>query len=288
MMKATEVKGFSRLTMFLLLVLITGEYAMAQVKIYINTDLEGISGVYKFDQTRQKDTPLNIKACEYFMEDLAAVIKGLRESGVTEIVVLDGHGSQVIIPHMMVAGATYITGLPRPGAGNLTGLDSSFSGMVMLGFHAMMGTPDGVLNHTQSSRSENRYWYNGVESGELAQNAAIAGYYGVPLIMVTGDEATCREARKFFGNNIVTVATKRGLSREAAELYPFEETRRALYEGAKRAIASIPGCKPYTLETPVRVREEYLNLDPKLPEPVLVTREGIAKSALNLFDWWKK
>ena len=138
------------------------------------------------------------------------------------------------------------------------------------------------------SRSENRYWYNGVESGELAQNAAIAGYYGVPLIMVTGDEATCREARKFFGNNIVTVATKRGLSREAAELYPFEETRRALYEGAKRAIASIPGCKPYTLETPVRVREEYLNLDPKLPEPVLVTREGIAKSALNLFDWWKK
>ncbi len=73
----------------------------------------------------------------------------------------------------------------------------------MLGFHAMMGTPDGVLCHTQSSKTENRYWYNGVESGELAQSAAIAGYYGVPAIMVSGDEATCREARKFFGNNII-------------------------------------------------------------------------------------
>lgn len=59
-------------------------------------------------------------------------------------------------------------------------------------------------------------------------NAAIAGYYGVPPIMVTGDEATCREAKKFFGNNMVTVAVKRGLAGESAILYPFEETRRAL------------------------------------------------------------
>ena len=72
--------------------------------------------------------------------------------------------------------------------------------------------------------------YNGVESGELAQNAAIAGYYGVPAIMVNGDEATCREAKKFFGDNCVTVAVKRGLAREAAVLYPFEETRKALYD----------------------------------------------------------
>ncbi len=89
----------------------------AQLKIYINTDLEGISGVYKFEQTRFKETPLNIQAREYFMDDLAAVIRGLRDAGVTEIVVLDGHGSQCLIPHMMVPGAKYITGLPRPGCG---------------------------------------------------------------------------------------------------------------------------------------------------------------------------
>lgn len=257
-------------------------------KIYINTDLEGISGVYKFDQTREKDTPLNIQACEYFMGDLAAVIHGLREAGIEEIVVLDGHGSQAIIPHMMVPGAKYITGKPRPGAGNLSELDSTFSGMILLGFHAMMGTPDGVLNHTQSSKTENRYWYNGVESGEIAQNAAIAGFYGVPVIMATGDEALCREAKKFFGKNCVTVAVKKGLSREAAVLYPFEETRKALFEGAMKAVAAMPSCKPYIINTPIQVKEEYLNLDPKLSKPELMKREGIAVDALHILNWTKK
>jgi D-amino peptidase len=254
-------------------------------KIYINTDLEGISGVYKFEQTRQKGTPLNIQACEYFMGDLAAVIHGLLDAGVKEIVVLDGHGSQAIIPHMMVPGAKYITGTPRPGAGNLSELDSTFSGMILLGFHAMMGTPNGVLNHTQNSKSENRYWYNGVESGEIAQNAAIAGYYGVPVIMVTGDVAVCREAIKFFGKNIITVPVKKGLSRESALLYPFEETRKALYEGAKRSVNAIRSCKPYLMETPIQIREEYLSSDPKLAKPEIIKREGTAQDALHIFSW---
>jgi len=270
---------------FLIIFLISPQPAIAQIKIYVNTDLEGISGVFKFDQTREKDTPLNIQACEYFMGDLAAVIRGLKDGGATEIVVLDGHGSQAVIPHLMEPGAKYITGKPRPGAGNLAALDSSFAGMVMIGFHAMMGTPDGVLNHTQSSKTENRYWYNGLESGELAQNALIAGYYGVPVIMVSGDEATTREARKFFGEEIITVATKKGLSREAAILYPFEETRKALYEGAKRAVGVISNCKPYRTETPVKVRMQYLNLDPKLPKPELVRVEGTAMDALHILDF---
>ncbi len=270
---------------FLIIFLISPRPAIAQIKIYVNTDLEGISGVFKFDQTREKDTPLNIQACEYFMDDLAAVVRGLKDGGATEIVVLDGHGSQAVIPHLMEPGAKYITGKPRPGAGNLSALDSSFAGMVMIGFHAMMGTPDGVLNHTQSSKTENRYWYNGLESGELAQNALIAGYYGVPVIMVSGDEATTREARKFFGEEIITVATKKGLSREAAILYPFEETRKALYEGAKRAVGVISKLQPYKTEIPVKVRMQYLNLDPKLPKPEVVQVEGTAMDALHILDF---
>jgi D-amino peptidase len=185
----------------------------------------------------------------------------------------------------MHPGATYITGKPRPGPGNLTGLDETFDGMIMLGFHAMMGTEDGVLNHTQSSRSENRYWYNGVESGELAQNALIAGYFGVPPIMVTGDEATCQEAKEFFGEDIVTVAVKKGLSREAAELYPFEETRKALYHGAIKAIASIKDAKPYEIELPIKARKQYLDLNSDLPEPPVVVKEGIIEEALHITDF---
>jgi D-amino peptidase len=271
-------------SVFFMICLLLPIQTSAQIRIYVNTDLEGISGVFKFDQTREKDTPLNIQACEYFMGDVAAVVRGLRDGGATEIVVLDGHGSQAVIPHLMAPGAKYITGRPRPGAGNLSALDSSFAGVVMVGFHAMMGTPDGVLNHTQSSKTENRYWYNGVESGELAQNALIAGYYGVPVIMVSGDEATTREARKFFGDNIITVPVKKGLAREAAVLYPFEETRKALYEGAKRAISVISKCKSYKTGTPVKVRMQYLNLDPKLPKPEVITFNGISIDALHILD----
>ena len=121
-----------------------------------------------------------------------------------------------------------------------------------------------------------------MESGELAQTATVAGYFGVPPILVTGDVATCREAIKFFGTNVVTVATKQGISREAAVLYPFEETRKALYEGAKRAIAAIPKCKPYIVETPIKAKMEWLDLDPKLPKPKLITREWTIPDALHL------
>jgi len=184
----------------------------------------------------------------------------------------------------MVPGATYITGVPRPGAGHLTDLDSSFSAMVMIGFHAMMGTPDGVLNHTQSSRAENRYWYNGVESGELVQSAVIAGYYDVPLVMVTGDVATCRETKHFFGDDVVTVATKKGLAREAAELYPFEVTRKALYEGAKQAISVISKIKPYKLDFPVKAKKQYLQKVPNSSETKLITKEKIIEHPLEILD----
>jgi D-amino peptidase len=253
------------------------------IRIYIVTDLEGASGVYKFAQTREPGNPLGEKAKEYLMGDIAAVVRGLRAANVAEIVVLDGHGSQAFVPHLMETGAKYITGKPRPGP--LTGLDDSFDGLIQLGAHTMMGTPEGVLAHTQSSRSENRYWYNGVESGELAQCAAIAGHYGISTIMVTGDEATCREATKFFGTNCITVAVKRGISREAAMLYPFDETRQALYEGARRAVAAIPKCKSYKLSLPIRAKKEYLVFDSSSGPPRKVSKEGIIEDVLKLMDF---
>jgi len=136
--------------------------------------------------------------------------------------------------------------------------------------------------------TENRYWYNGVESGELAQNAIIAGYYGVPVIMVSGDVAACREAVKFFGDKIVTVPVKKGLSREAAMLYPFDETRQALYDGAIRAMSVISSCKPYKIEFPAKVRMQYLNRDNGRPEPEIITVEGIARDALHILDFEKQ
>ena len=271
--------GFLMFLVFLFTASAGSSLAASQKKIYIITDLEGISGVFKFTQTRETDTQLAREAREYFMGDVAAVVRGLRDGGATEVVVLDGHGNQAVIPHLMVPGAKYITGVPRPET--LSGLDNTFAGVVFLGFHAMMGTVDGVLHHTQSSKSENRYWYNDIESGEIFQCAVMAGYYGVPPIMVTGDEATCREAEKFLGKTCVTVAVKKGIARESAMLYPFEETRKKLYKGAKQAMAAIPDCKPYKLEMPVKAKLQHLVPD-GTAKPKLVTKEGIVTNALQI------
>ncbi len=257
--------------------------AAKPLRIYIVTDLEGASGVYKFAQTREPGNPLGEKAKEYLMGDIEAVVRGLRSANVFDIVILDGHGSQAFVPHLMAPGAKYITGKPRPGP--LTGLDDSFDGLIQLGAHAMMGVSDGVLCHTQSSRSENRYWYNGVESGELAQCAAIAGHYDIPTIMVTGDVATCREATKFFGPNCVTVAVKRGISREAAELYPFDEARQTLYEGARQAVEAISKCKPYKLSLPIKAKKEYLVFDETSKSGRRVTKEGTIEATSKLMDF---
>ena len=265
-----------------LAVSVAGHLGAAPRKIYVMTDLEGISGVYKFAQTRETDTPLARQARVFFMGDVAAVVRGLRDGGATEIVVLDGHGNQAVLPELMAPGAKYITGLPRPE--HFPGLDATYAGLVCLGFHAMKGTPDGVLNHTQSSRTENRYWYNGVESGELAQCAAVAGHYGVPPILVTGDEATCREAEKFFGKGCVTVAVKRGLARESALLYPLSETRQELYRGARRAMKAIGRCQPYRLELPIQAKKEYL-VPGGSAKPRLTTKEGTVPAALHLLDF---
>jgi D-amino peptidase len=92
------------------------------------TDLEGASGVYKFAQTREPDPQLGERAKEYLMEDIRYVVRGLRAGGATDILVVDGHGSQAFVPHLMEPGAKYLTGQPRPDVS--WGLDASCAGLV--------------------------------------------------------------------------------------------------------------------------------------------------------------
>ncbi len=100
--------------------------------------------------------------------------------------------------------------------------------------------------------------------------------------MVTGDEATCREAVKFFGSNCVTVAVKWGITREAAMLYPFDETRQDLYEGARRAVAAIPQCQPYKLSLPIQAKKEYLVFDSSSGPGRKVIKKGTIEDVLKL------
>lgn len=283
-----DIKKMSRTTLSFVFVCLIGliyNPADAQ-KIYIITDLEGASGVYKWSQIDNKDDALNREACEYYMKDLEAVIKGFKDGGAKEIFVFDAHGLQIIVPHLMIPGVKYLTGHPRPEG--LLGLDSTFDAVALVGFHAMEGTENGVLNHTQNPYNHARYWYNGIESGEIAQDALKCGFFNVPVVLVTGDDATCREATNFLGKDVVTVTVKEGIAEECAVLYAFPDTYKALYEGAKKSMSVIKKCKPYKLQMPIKAKMTYYSkegLDSRFPIPMLKTREWVINSEPELKEY---
>ena len=244
------------------------------------TDLEGATGVFSFRQTREPATPAYLEAVRLLMGDIAAVADGLRAAGATEIFALDGHGSGCnFIPECMVAGVRYITGSAR--GCPAWGLDATFDGLVLLGYHAMNGTPDGVLHHTECSMTEAKFWYDGVERGEIFQHALIGGHYNVPVLLVTGDEAACREARATLGDDLPVVPVKQGINRQAAMLLAAAETRPRLVEGARQALAARAARKPLKPAFPIalRIREsdpQRATLEnPWFSERACVVRNGL-------------
>ena len=230
------------------------------MRIVICTDLEGISGVTCWEQTRDMTTNLYQEARALLTADINACVEGCLEGGATEIVVRDGHGGGFnIIPEQLHPEAQCVTGPGRPNAA--CGFDENFAGLILLGYHAMNGVEDGVLHHTQSSRGENRYWYNGVESGEIAQSALVAGSFGIPPIMCTGDVRACEEAVRFLGDSIVTVAVKEGFSRTSCRMIAPKKAREMIRDGARRAMGVIPDCRPYTIDLPITARLWLKDID---------------------------
>jgi len=222
------------------------------MRIVIETDLEGVSGVCVWEQTRDRESRLYPDACEYLMGDVSAAVQGCLEGGASDIIVMDGHGGGFnFVPRLMHSGARYFTGRNRRPISSWSHIMEGMDASILLGFHAMAGTPDGILRHTQSSQAGNRYWYNGRECGEIAQSALFAGHFGVPVIMVTGDTAATREATAFLGASVVTVSVKEGLGEQFGLLAAPKEARQWIKEGARQAMGKIQDCRPFVMDTPI-------------------------------------
>ena len=226
------------------------------MKVYIATDLEGISGVTVWEQTRDRTTQLYQQARCLLTREVNAAVQGCLHGGATEVIVLDGHGGGFnFVPEEMHTGATWVTGPGRPDAH--CGLDATCHAAIFVGYHAMAGTPNAVLCHTQSSLGGNRYWYNGRESGEIAQSAICCGHHGVPVVMVAGDEAACREAREFLGHGIVTVSVKKGLGITCCEMIAPSRAWPMVREAAAEALARVGQVKPYQIAVPIQARIQF-------------------------------
>ena len=225
------------------------------VRIFIVTDLEGISGIGQWDQILPENTEEYQKSCEHLMEDVNAAVQGALDGGAEQVVVLDGHGGgNNFLPGKLHPGATQETD-PYPGC-----LAKGFDAMYLIGYHAMAGTIGAFLDHTQSSLAWYNYYVNGRRTGEIGQMALAAAAFSRPVVLVTGDEAACFEARQFLGE-VETVAVKRATSRNFAQLTDPAKAREAIYHAAKTAISFVDKIPPFRPILPMELRLELCRAD---------------------------
>jgi len=226
------------------------------LKIFISVDMEGISGIVHGDQTTP-GTAEYADGCAWMAADVNAAVHGALAAGATEIIVNDSHGSmRNIDPAAVHPQATLISGSPKP-LSMMQGIDASFAACILVGYHARAGTENAILDHTISGSVVRAIRVNGIEMPELGLNAAIAGYYGVPVVLVSGDTAVCRQAAEILGKDVVAVAVKEAIGRQAAKLVPFSEAQNSIQSGVKEALKKLSAAKPFKLAAPYRFELDY-------------------------------
>ena len=223
------------------------------MKVYILTDLEGVSGVIGRSDGIGNRIENKDESDRLLTEEVNATVQGLVDAGADEIVVADGHGGSNSI---RIESLHPKASLLRAG-GDLFppswSIDETYDAALHIGAHAMMGVRDGFLNHSFNSHAITRLELNGEAIGEIGIMALLFARFGVPTILVSGDRAACREARTFLGS-VETVETKTGLTRYGSIDRNPEVVRRDLADGAARALREIDKVPVKQLSPPYDLR----------------------------------
>lgn len=223
------------------------------MKVYVMVDIEGISGVYTKSQVLPSEGRF-MEGRRYMTEDVNYCVKGLKAAGVDEVIVCDCHGGSysLIWENLTSEADFYISGHVL-GQRLYGGEDAD--AVVLLGYHAMAGTAGAVLEHTFSSINIQNIYMNGKVIGEIAFDAAVAGEQGKPVIMVSGDDKACAEAKEILPN-VTTACVKQGMGSFSAMLLPPEKAHRLIYDKAIEAVKNCKNCEIYTFEKPMRCTVE--------------------------------
>lgn len=268
------------------------------MRIYMVTDLEGVSGVTEFENRSDTSAWNTYKRRLYsrlLTEEVNAAVRACFDSGASYVLVNDAHGSGYTIdPELIDPRVELIHGTHRPEW--LPLIDQGFDAMLFIGAHSKAGTRGGVLYHTMDVTVK-EISINNIPLGEIGLAAFYAGAYGVPLFFLSGDEAACREAESLIPG-IVTVAVKRGLSRFSAVSIPPTRARQLIEDGVKKAMSKVKEVKPFKIEPPYVYREyvfraprsEVLVSNPDmLPKSYELSREVHAETADQLIKkvWYR-
>jgi D-amino peptidase len=225
------------------------------MRVLIAVDMEGISGIVHWDQVDPKH-PEYARFRQIMTDEVNAAIDGAMDGGAAQIVVNDGHdGSRNILIEKLHPPARLISGTPTP-LSMVEGVQDTDI-VFFIGYHARASTAEAVLCHTWSDEVR-RVTLNGREVGEIGLNGAVCGSFGVPIALVSGDQAATSEALDLFGE-IETAVVKRAIGRMAAECFPIEENHHAIRMAAARALNR--RVKPFVVEPPITLRVELMRVE---------------------------
>ena len=236
---------------------------------YIFTDLEGVAGVDDWDP-RHSDYAAQAKGVAERFEmqrlltgEVNAAVQGLFSAGVEEILVNDAHGAgRTILADELLSGVQLARGTGRPTW--LLGISPRFDALVQVGMHAMAGTPNACLAHTQSLGYT--YRINGREFGEMEQAALLAGDLGIPWVFTSGDSHACRESEQWV-SGIVTAPVKTGLGATCAIHLSPGDACDLIRERVQEAVARAGEIAPLKLEGPFVMEIEREEPWPKQIRP---------------------
>jgi D-amino peptidase len=261
------------------------------VRVHIISDMEGISGIVKPEQTKATK-PQFEEGRKLYTEDINAAVRGAKAGGATEIVVMDCHGAgegyswNSLIPEDLDPDCEFV--VQDEWTGYTAFLESGCDAALFVGMHAMAGTADGVLNHTVSGVDWQNLWFNGTRVGETGINAALCGTWGCPVLLVTGDRATGREAKALLGDGLTTVEVKEGLGVKTARMLAPKRARELVEEGAKRALSDLKAVSPFDPGKPCEIKVEYKGTAPpqklRFQSAVEVVDDRTIVSRAD--DWW--
>ncbi len=228
------------------------------MKIFIACDMEGITGITNWNQVESTHAEYP-RFRKLMTADVNAAILGAFEAGADQVVVADGHdtGTNILVEELDPRAR--INSSNSSPFSMVQGIQDGADGVFFIGYHARAGSKHAILDHTWSSLRVHNLWLNGELTGEYGLNGALCGYFGAPVIMLSGDQTTCKQASDCLGPIEVAVV-KRATSRFSAELLPPETTHQMICEAAARAVTRLrkgDAPKPYRLSEPVTVRLEF-------------------------------
>jgi D-amino peptidase len=227
------------------------------LKVYISADMEGVVGVVTGDHLGPSGFEYQ-QARQWLTDEVNSAIRAARAAGATDIVVSDSHGNgENILLDQIPEGIRLIRSWPRP-LGMMAGIDESFDAVLFIGYHASTTNPTGVRAHTMSSSTLTGVWLNGVPVPEAVINAAIAGHFGVPVVMLSGDDAIIDEAREHLGD-IEGAVLKWNLGFHSAMTVTPGESREIIADRVTAALRRLSDFRPYQIEGPIQVEIGFKN-----------------------------